>query len=162
MAEFANDGYVRQALQGEISHGEALQLPNVSISDPHDPDRTRAVTITGKPLQVSIPLSSSGPDIALDTRDLSICVAVLARADYIQDALLRASAENEAKAALQRIAEVFAQHVPQYQALGVSEVVESDGIQVMWNNLAGTTQVQLERWEANQPKHRSLPHSMAR
>lgn len=151
MAEFANDNLVRQALQIEISHNGALELPPVSVSDPGDPDRTRAATITGGPLQVMIPLSSSGPDITLDTRDISICVAILEYASIIQDALLRASAQNGAKAGLERIAQVFAENVTPYQALGVSEISESDGIQVMWNNMPGTTEVQLERWEVDQP-----------
>lgn len=151
MAEFANDAYVRQALQIEISHNGALALPPVSVSSSYEQDRTRAATITGGPLQVSIPQATPGPDLALDTRDLSICTAILESAYRIQDALLRASAQNGAKAGLQRIAEVFAEHVTQYQALGVSEIVESDGIQVMWNNLPGTTEVQVERWEVDQP-----------
>lgn len=151
MAEFANDDYVRQALQAEISQGGALELPSVSVSDLHEQDRTRAATITGELLQVTIPLSSRDPDIALDTRDISICTAVMKSAYRIQDPLLRASAENGAKAGLERIAQVFAEDVAHYQALGVSLIVQDGSIQVTWNNLPGTTQVQVERWEVDPP-----------
>lgn len=153
MAEFANDDYVRQALQAEISQGGALQLPPVFICALNEQVRTRAATITGGPLQVTIPLSSVNPDrpdFALDTRDLSICTAILESADFIQDALLRASAQNGAKAGLQRIAQVFAEHVAYYQALGVSLSAQDGSIQVTWNNVPGTTQVQIERWEVDQ------------
>jgi hypothetical protein len=151
MAEFANDDSVRQGLQTQISQGGALELPPVSVSDLHEQDRTRAATITGGQLQVTIPLSRRDPDIALDTRDLSICTAILASANSIQDALLRASAQNGAKAGLERIAQVFAEDVAHYQALGVSLIVQDGSIQVMWNNVPGTTQVQVERWEVDQP-----------
>ena len=151
MAEFANDNYVRQALQIEISHNGALELPPVSVSNSDEQERTRAATITGGPLQVRIPQASHGPNIAFDTRDISICTAIMESAYLIQDSLLRASAQNGAKAGLQRIAQVFAENVTQYQALGVSEIVGSDGIQVMWNNMPGTTEVQVERWEVDQP-----------
>ncbi len=153
MAEFANDSYVRQALQAEISQGGALQLPPVSLCALNVQDPTRAATITGGPLQVTIPLSSGSPDrpdIALDTRDISICAAILERADLIQDALLRASAQNGAKVGLQRIAQVFAEHIAYYQALGVSLSVQDGSIQVTWNNVPGTTQVQVERRELDQ------------
>ncbi len=151
MAEFANHASVRQALQTEMSHSGALALPPVSVSNSYEQDRTRAATITGGPLQVSIPQASPRPELALNTRDLSICTAILESAYRIQDTLLRASAQNGAKAGLQRIAEVFAENVRQYQALGVAEIVESEGIQVRWNNLPGTSEVQLERWEVDQP-----------
>lgn len=151
MAEFANDSYVRQALQAEISQGGALQLPPVSICALNVQDPTRTATITGGPLQVTIPLSSGSPDFALDTRDLSICTAILESAYNIQDALLRASAQNGAKVGLQRIAQVFAEHVAYYQALGVSLSAQDGSIQVSWNNVPGTTQVQVERWEVDQP-----------
>jgi len=156
MAEFVNDASVRQALQIEMSHNGALELPPVSVSNSYEQDRTRAATITGGPLQVRIPQATHGPDLALDTRDLSICTAILKRTDLIQDALLRASSQNGAKAGLERIAEVFAENVTHYQALGVADFVESDGIQVRWNNLPGTTEVQLERWEVDQPSPQLL------
>jgi hypothetical protein len=96
-AEFANDDYVRQALQISISHNGALELPHVSVvSSPNEQDRTRAVTIIGGPLQVTIPLSSGNPDIALDTRDISICTAIMANLYLIGDDVLRASVQNGA------------------------------------------------------------------
>ena len=110
-----------------------------------------AATITGGSLQVTIPLSSGGPDIALDTRDISICTAIMESADRIQDSLLRSSAQNGAKAGLGRIAQVFAEHVAHYQALGVSLSAQDGSIQVTWNNVPETTQVQIERWEVDQP-----------
>ena len=69
----------------------------------------------------------------------------------IQDASLRASAQNGAKAGLQRIAQVFAEHVAYYQALGVSLSPQDGSIQVTWNKVPGTTQVQIERREVDQP-----------
>lgn len=151
MAEFANDDYVRQALQAEISQGGALELPPVFVSDLNEQVRTRAATITGGTLQVTIPRSSLSPNIALDTRDISICIAIMECAILIQDALLRASVQNGAKAGLQRIAQVFAEHVAYYQAVGVSLSAQEGSIQVTWNNVPGTTQVQVERWEVDQP-----------
>lgn len=151
MAEFANDDAVRQALQTEMSQGGALELPPVGVSDPDGPDRTRAATITAGSLQVTIPLASGGPEIALDTRDLSLCTAIMQSAFRIQDSLLRASAENGAKAGLERITQVFAEDVAHYQAVGVSLSVEQGSIQIKWNNVPGTTQVQVERWEVEQP-----------
>ncbi len=124
MAEFANDASVRQTLQIEMSQNGALELPPVSVSNSYEQERTRAATITGGPLQVRLPQATSGPDLALDTRDLSICTAILKRTDLIEDALLRASAQNGAKAGLERIAEVLAQNVTHYQALGVAEIVD--------------------------------------
>jgi len=124
MAEFANDASVRQTLQIEMSQNGALELPPVSVSNSYEQERTRAATITGGPLQVRLPQATSGPDLALDTRDLSICTAILKRTDLIEDALLRASAQNGAKAGLERIAEVLAQNVTHYQALGAAEIVD--------------------------------------
>jgi hypothetical protein len=153
MAEFANDDDVRQALQDEISQGGALYLPPVSICALNEQVRTRAATITGGPLEVTIPLSSENrdrPDFALDTRDLSICTAILESAYLIQDALLRASAQNGAKAGLQLVVQALAEHVAYYQAVGVSLSAQDGSIQVTWNNVLGTTQVQIERREADQ------------
>src|SRR5919108_3655384 len=85
MAEFANDSYVRQVLQEEISQGGILYLPPVSLCALNVQDPRRAATITGGPLQVTIPLSSwnlDRPDIALDTRDISICTAILESTYY--------------------------------------------------------------------------------
>ena len=152
MAEFVNDDYVRQALQISISHNGALELPPVSVvSNPNEQDRTRAATITGGPLQVTIPLSSGNPDIALDTRDISICTAIMANLYLIGDDVLRASVQNGANAGLERIALVFAGDVAQYQALGVSLSVEVGSIQVNWNYLPGGSEVLVERWEVDQP-----------
>lgn len=153
MAEFANDGSVRQALQAEISQGGALELLPVSVSDLDEQDHTctRAAILTGGSLQVTIPLSSRDPDIALDTRDISICTAIMESAYRIRDPLLRASAENGAKAGLERIARVFAEQVTHYQAVGVSLIVQDGSIQVTWNNVPGTTEVQVERREVDQP-----------
>ncbi len=152
MAEFANDDYVRQALQAEISQSGVLYLPPVSICALNEQDRTRAATITG-PLEVTIPLSSESqdlPDLALDTRDLSICTAILENAHFIGDALLRASARNGAKAGLQLVAQALAEHVAYYQAVGVSLSAQDGSIEITWNNVPGTTQVQIERWEEDQ------------
>jgi hypothetical protein len=151
MAEFANDDSVRQALQAEISQGGALELPPVSVSDLHQQDRTRAATITGGLMQVTIPFSSGDPDIALDTRDISICTAIMKNANNIQDALLRASAQNGAKAGLERIAQVFAEDVAHYQALRVSLIVQQSSIQVTWNN-SGTSRA-LGSGSTNPPAH---------
>ena len=151
MAEFANDDIVRKVIQGQISQNGALDLPPVSVSDLHEQERTGVATITGGPLQVTIPLSSGRPDLALDTRDLSICTAILESADRLQDAVLRASAQNGAKIGLERIAQVLAEDVAHYQALGLSLLVQDGSIQVTWNNVPGTTEVQVERREVDQP-----------
>ena len=65
--------------------------------------------------------------------------------------MLHADAQNGANAGLQRIAEVFAQHVTAYQDLGLFEIAQTEGMQTIWNNMAGTTQSRVERWEADQP-----------
>jgi hypothetical protein len=70
--------------------------------------------------------------------------------DHIQDALLRASAQNGAKAGLQLVVQALAEHVAYYQAVGVSLSAQDGSIQVTWNNVLGTTQVQIERREADQ------------
>lgn len=153
MAEFVTDDHVRQALQAEISQGGTLYLPPVSICALNEQVRTRAATITGGLLEVTIPLSSENrdlPDFALDTRDLSICTAILESAYFIQDTLLRASAQNGAKAGLQLVAQALAEHVAYYQAVGVSLSAQNGTIQVTWNNVPETTQVQIERWEEDQ------------
>lgn len=152
MAEFANDDYVRQALQISISHNGALELPPISVvSNPDEQDRTRAATITGGPVQVTIPEANSFPAIALDTRDISICTAIMANMHLIGDDVLRASVQNGANSGLERIALVFAGDVVQYQALAVSLSVEVGYIQVNWNYLSGGSEVQVERWEVDQP-----------
>jgi hypothetical protein len=68
-----------------------------------------------------------------------------------QDSLHRASPENRAKAGLDRIAQAFTELVAHFQALGVSLIVQDGSIQVTWNNARETAQVQVERWEVDQP-----------